>query len=454
MSRWFVATGTVLGRALRHLVVGPGQALVLAALIWLGWPWSGVAILTLVALAIGGVVLWRTWTESPSPFARACLGRVARRRIRSTWSDACTACGLARPANGDELPAIRAVSGAWPHVALRVRPLLGQTEADFVDAAEVLRTAMDASRLRIEPAGTRELNLTFTVGDPLALPHDAAVPDVSGNDRVYVGCREDGTPWHLVLGPHTLVAGCSGAGKGSVFWSFAFGLARQVHEGVVRLHGIDLKGGMEVLMGEPLFSSTATDATSAVALLEHLVDRMNERTKSYAGRVRSHEASIEEPLEVVMIDELAALTAYCSDRDLQRRADVAINLLCSQGRAPGFVVFACLQDPRKEVIPSRGLFTQTIGLRLKDRSETSMVLGDVAVETGALCHRIPRTLPGVGYVAAEDLHHPVRVRAGYASDDLIRDVAERFATPSILNVPPLRASLDGRRSARLREIAP
>ena len=82
---------------------------------------------------------------------------------------------------------------------------------------------------------------------------------------------------------------------------------------------------------------------------------------------------------MVMIDELAALTAYCPERDLQRRAEMAINLLCSQGRAPGFMVFACLQDPRKEVIPSRGLFTQMVGLRLKDLSETSMVLGEVAV---------------------------------------------------------------------------
>ena len=97
-----------------------------------------------------------------------------------------------------------------------------------------------------------------------------------------------------------------------------------------------------------------------------------------------------------MIDELAALTAYCPERDLQRRAEMAINLLCSQGRAPGFTVFACLQDPRKEVIPSRGLFTQMVGLRLKDMPETGMVLGDAAVASGAHCHRITRSHAGDG----------------------------------------------------------
>ena len=179
-------------------------------------------------------------------------------------------------------------------------------------------------------------------------------------------------------------------------------------------------------MGEQLFATTATTAETAVDQLERLVSLMQQRTSQYAGRVRSHEPTVDEPLHVVMIDELAALTAYCPDRNLQRRAEMALNLLCSQGRAPGFMVFACLQDPRKEVIPSRGLFTQMVGLRLKDVSETTMVLGEIAVTSGAHCHRITRDAPGTGYVLPEDGSHPIRVRAGFASDAAIRDVAARF----------------------------
>jgi S-DNA-T family DNA segregation ATPase FtsK/SpoIIIE len=260
------------------------------------------------------------------------------------------------------------------------------------------------------------------------------------------GC-EDGSEWWLPVGPHTLVAGCSGAGKGSVFWSFLFGLAPAVKAGLVRVHGVDLKGGMEILMGERLFTMRATTPAQAVQLLETLVVDMQERTHRYAGHIRSHLATVAEPLEVVMIDELAALTAYCPERDLQRRGELAINLLCSQGRAPGFVVFACLQDPRKEVIPARGLFTQMIGLRLKDLSETAMVLGEAAVTSGAHCHRITRHTPGMGYVVPEDGGYPIRVRAGYASDHALRTVAARFATPvqQPLIVPP--AVEDERRRA-------
>jgi S-DNA-T family DNA segregation ATPase FtsK/SpoIIIE len=143
-----------------------------------------------------------------------------------------------------------------------------------------------------------------------------------------------------------------------------------------------------------------------------------------------------------MVDELAALTAYCPERDLQRRGELAVNLLCSQGRAPGFMVFACPQDPRKEVIPARGLFTQMVGLRLKDVTETAMVLGDQAVTSGAHCHRISRHTPGVGYVLPEHGGPPIRVRAGYATDELIRQVAARFPAPDRQESQPVPVPAD------------
>ncbi len=330
-------------------------------------------------------------------------------------------------------PRLRAT---WPRVELVTRPAMGQTVEDFQRAGEAIRTAVEASQIRVEPSGVASVSLLFTFGDELTIPFEARVPAVVGSrlDRVLMGRRSDGCAWLMPIGPHTLVAGSSGSGKGSLFWSFAFGLAPAVREGRVQLHGVDLKGGMEILMGEGLFTTRATSAAEAVALLELLVGWMRERTLRYAGRLRSHTPSVEEPLHVVMVDELAALTAYSGERELQRRAEAALNLLCSQGRAPGFMVFACLQDPRKEVIPSRGLFTQMVGLRLKDLSETTMVLGELAVQTGAHCHRITRDVPGTGYVVPEEGGQPIRVRAGFASDDAIRDVAEQYATPTRLSL--------------------
>jgi S-DNA-T family DNA segregation ATPase FtsK/SpoIIIE len=432
----------------------PGSVVVAAAAGWLLLPFTPLWLLAALLVAVVGL---RAWARlAPVDFHRIVAGPMARRyrcrRMRRRWPELAVACGLGiQPAprrgphpvrDNDVLPApavpkLVRVTTEGPRVRLRIRPLVGQTFDDIEKVAERLRTAVGATRVRTDPLGPNEAVLTLTMGDALAapftvpLPSNASRPSNPGPlmDGVRMGRVEDGSTWMLPLGPHTLVAGCSGSGKGSVFWSFAFALAPAVRAGLVRLHGVDLKGGMEILMGAGLFTKRATNAAEAVVLLEALVTDMRERTRAYAGRVRSHTATLDEPLHVVMIDELAALTAYCPERDLQRRAEMAINLLCSQGRAPGFVVFACLQDPRKEVIPSRGLFTQMVGLRLKDVSETAMVLGEAAVTSGALCHRITPATPGMGYVVPEDGGFPIRVRTGYVSDHAVQSVAAEFATP-------------------------
>lgn len=423
----------------------PGPAVVLVAVAWLGSPLLDGRVMLLVGLSAAGVgVATFAARDQVRRAARSSAAWWKLRWIRRHWRELTIACGLTfeRPRARDagslatvESPTLRSARARWPRVALTVRPLLGQTLADYEDAGERLRMAVGATQLRVEPSGSNEITLTFTVGDGLTRSFAFKPAPLRDNLReVRIGQLDDGTDWYLPIGPHTLVAGCSGSGKGSLFWSFAFGLGPAVRDGRVQLHGIDLKGGMEVLMGKEIFTSHATSAAEAVVVLERLVDSMRERTRRYAGRVRSHAASLTEPLHVVMIDELAALTAYCPERELQRRAEMAINLLCSQGRAPGFVVFACLQDPRKEVIPSRGLFTQMIGLRLKDYSETAMVLGDQALTGGALCHRISRATPGMGYVVPEDGGAPVRVRAGFVSDDVIRELSSAFAAPTHLPV--------------------
>jgi len=404
----------------------PGHICILAAISW----WLGELVLLSAGAALLVIVVGRIWAvrrpASFSRFAGPFRGTAWRWRTRASWMEICVSCRLVR----GEGPKLVKLSVRWPHARLVVRPEVGQTISTFEDVADAIRAGCGASRIRIEPAGPRDLELTFTIGDELRQAFPATVATSARVTKVLMGRTEQGDAWELPLGPHTLVAGCSGSGKGSVFWSLAFGLAPAVRDGVVQLHGIDLKGGMEVLMGEQLFTTTATDAAHAVVSLERLVREMTLRSRLYAGRIRSHEPSVDLPLHVVMIDELAALTAYCPERDLQRRAEVALSLLCSQGRAPGFMVFACLQDPRKEVIPARGLFTQMVGLRLKDMSETAMVLGEVAVESGAHCHRITRDVPGTAYVLPEDGTHPIRVRAGYASDEAIRAVADEYAAPA------------------------
>jgi len=129
---------------------------------------------------------------------------------------------------------------------------------------------------------------------------------------------------------------------------------------------------------------------------------------------------------VVLIDELACLTAYVTDREAKKRIDVALGMLLSQGRAVGISVVAALQDARKEVLPDRGLFPTRIGLALNEPEETDLVLGSTARKNGARCDEISEDTPGVAFVAVEDAREPVRVRFAYVDDAEITRMAAEY----------------------------
>jgi S-DNA-T family DNA segregation ATPase FtsK/SpoIIIE len=150
---------------------------------------------------------------------------------------------------------------------------------------------------------------------------------------------------------------------------------------------------------------------------------MQARAGRLRGRTRLHEPTAAEPLIVVVVDELASLTAY-AERDERRRISAALSLLLSQGRAVGVVVVAALQDPRKEVLPFRDLFPTRIALALAEAEQTDLVLGRGARLRGADCSRIPLSTPGVAWVWCDGEPEPVRVRAGWVSDD---DIAAMVA---------------------------
>jgi DNA segregation ATPase FtsK/SpoIIIE, S-DNA-T family len=127
---------------------------------------------------------------------------------------------------------------------------------------------------------------------------------------------------------------------------------------------------------------------------------------------------------VVVVDELASLTAY-AERDDRRRINAALPLLISKGRAVGVVVVAALQDPRKEVVQFRDLFPTRIALAMVEPEQTDLVLGRGARQRGADCSRIPLTTPGIGWVWCDGDNEPTRIRAGWVTDD---DIAAMAAT--------------------------
>ena len=246
-----------------------------------------------------------------------------------------------------------------------------------------------------------------------------------------VGRREDGSPWLVRLhGTHLLIAGATGAGKGSVIWSLIRAMLGLLQAGLVRILAADPKV-MELAYGRAIFDTCGQYAAAPeaiVAMLEAAVTDMQARAAKLAGKQRDHTTTLEFPFVVVLVDEVAFLTAYQPDRGLRERVKAALATLTTQGRAVGYCVVAALQDPRKEVMSIRNLFPDRIAMRLDEPEQVDMVLGDGARDRGATSDLIsadPSTGAGVAFVRLEADPDPVRVRAAWVSDEEIRAMADQ-----------------------------
>jgi S-DNA-T family DNA segregation ATPase FtsK/SpoIIIE len=417
--------------------------LVVAGLGWLTYAagWQPLVLVAGWAAVALGCWAWFGWPSFLRLVARPARARWRYLTVyRRNWQPVMVMSGLAFYRNAREyLPAIVRVEVTKTTDRVLVKMLSGQPPSIWHDHVENLAHGFGASTCRIRtakrPAGRwwgrgrarqdwpghiwLELVRDDALSKPVpvtTLPADQRV-DLS---RLPVGRREDSSPWLVrLLGTHLLVAGATGAGKGSVLWSLVRAMLPAIRAGLVQVWGIDPKR-MELAFGRGIFNRYSDDPSGGmVDLLEAAVDEMSKRAARFGGVTRTFIPTVADPFIVVMVDELAFLTAYCPDRDLKRRALAALSTLTSQGRSVGICVVGALQDPRKDVINIRNLFPTRIALRLDESEQVDMVLGDGAYERGALADRIsplPEVGAGVGYIRLEDFPDPVRVRAGWVSD--------------------------------------
>ncbi len=155
-----------------------------------------------------------------------------------------------------------------------------------------------------------------------------------------VGRREDGLPWLVKLhGTHVLIAGATGAGKASLLWGLVRAMFPLMQTGLVRVLAADPKL-MELAYGRVIFDSYgayAADPAAIAAMLDQAVADMQDRAGRFAGRQRDHTPTMEDPFTVVLVDEVAFLTAYQPDRNLKDRIMAALATLTTQGRAVGLL---------------------------------------------------------------------------------------------------------------------
>ena len=425
---WFIVRHPLLDVAAGVLVLAWYQA---------GWP--GVIAAVTSALGALGIlrIVWPGWFTRLVSAPVRCRWRwwwCYRRR----WRAVMTIAGLAPTYRGQvTLPALGKVRAGQCADLVTVRLVSGQSPTLFADRAEELAHGFGAHSCRVRTARPGMVVLEFVRRDALAAVIPAMpIPGVPNLKALPVGRCEDGSLFTIRLhGTHLLIAGATGAGKGSYLWGLVRALLLAMVAGIVRVHACDPKL-MELAFGRGLFEKFgkyAADPAAIADLLEADVAEMQARAARFAGRQREHTPTPEFPFVVVLVDEVAFLTAYQSDRKLRERILAALATLTTQGRAVGYCVVAALQDPRKEVLNIRNLFPDKIALRLDELTQVDLVLGDGAHDRGARCEDIsadPATGAGVGFMRLEASPDPVRVRAAFVSDTDIQAMVTTGTRPA------------------------
>jgi S-DNA-T family DNA segregation ATPase FtsK/SpoIIIE len=366
------------------------------------------------------------------------------------WHQVMTRCGLAVEVDQDRhVPELRKVASTryWDRLELRMQ--VGQEMSDFEQAAGRVRHAFGAERVTVREIVPGGVGVDLMRRDPLREGVPAALMPAATADIDYsalpVGLTEHLVPWMVsVVGGHTAVSGSPGAGKAGLIWNCLRCLAPAIADGSVRLVMIDPKA-MELKRGRALAAAEdyAVKDTEVRDLLKRLTEEMADRTEAL-GIVgeNDHTPTPEFPLVLILIDEFAPLLAYWS-RGIRDKIHESMGLLLSQGRSAGFIVLGCIQEPTKDVFTFRDLFGRKIGLRLPTESHTDAALVEKAVDRGAECHRIPESLPGVGFQLLEGASVTVRGRLGYVGKDDIAELvayvahlreAARFADRRVENV--------------------
>jgi len=441
-----------LGHWLGLLVVLGFDLLLLYCLAWvLVTAHSAAGALNCVAwLVVVNVFL--PWHAGPLIFEK---------RIKNKWRSVCKHIGMlsshtyldkkGNEVKGTRYPSLAWVQGRKGAWQAQVKPLHGQSFKEFEPHLEAFKLAFGVASLRFELVGHSKIMLYASMDEPIepatqAVPAEGEFADHQGARSLLVSCPIatgfDGAVYRLpVLDSHILIAGSTGAGKGSYIWSLVIGLAPAKAAGLVKFWGLDPKR-VELAIAPKWWDHYACRAKEMIELLEEAVEDMYRRADNLAGIARKFTPSTEMPVNVIIVDEVAYLSSLMGNskegKALRERGDMALQVLLSQGRSAGYVVVGALQDPRKETLGYRDLFTVRVALRLPGEM-TDLVLGRGAKEAGAACETIPigPMGAGVGYVLADGQAVPYRIRAYWWDDATIREYADlvEYAKAGLFQVP-------------------
>lgn len=339
---------------------------------------------------------------------------------------------------------------------------LNNHRRNLVEALEEdVRSAFDAQS--IEPYSSEEYDrVNFLVH--MAMPEDILVERKFGVEffeehpalspySLPLAVMENGKPWCLDL-HHTLIYGMTGAGKGGPIQGAIRQLAPFVHEGRVKLYGIDPKGpelGAYAKKGVRMFErisiglaeenirqhvTTINQIAAIVATRGNTIDP--DFREGHEDLGRDFPATKKTPWIVLFIDEYLTLVKGLKKLGKEGAAPLAtLDQILATGRSFGVYVILATQVATKEVFGDvRDNVPNAIVLKHKASEYwTKEFLGEDAIDLGF----DPKTkigpsnkangykTAGIGYVSTAS--GVVRVRFGYLSDKDIIALAREFMEP-------------------------
>jgi len=428
-------------RAARWLTRHPGATLTPAAVgasvIQLGTATTGMIV------GSGATALVGWYRAHPGSFDNlaAPVLRAWKRRwisyVGPRWSGTMADCGLTREhrKTGEQLVPrlLRVRSYSTTTDTVHLRMVRGQSIEDYEARLSALRDAFRAERVGVERVRPRVLALIVQRGESftevIPAPEIPSGPDAVDLTSMYIGDDEFGADLRIALqGQHIFCAGASRAGKNSLGWGLLRTLAPMVRAGLVRLWVVDPKQ-MEFAKLAGVAHRYAADQDDCLDLLTDYVTDMQTRQALLRDKGRRKAAvTTETPLDLLILDEMAALTAFS---DHVREVRKLISLIGSQGLASGNVMVGFVQDPTKDTVPVRDYFTTRLCLRVTVAAQVDMVLGEDARKRGALADEIPNVpgTAGIGYIIRPHTRAPLRFRLAYVDDAEVDELITALRTP-------------------------
>lgn len=349
-------------------------------------------------------------------FHRRRRARVRVERTIEAWPNIAENIGL----SGARIGSVAVDAWGW---TARVILRKGATAAQAIDKLPAIESGFGIrpGSARALPDETRADRFILRVieTDPHENPIPWAGPEVNSIAKPFeLGLFEDGRPVRiLLLRRNILIGGIVGSGKSGIV-NVILAILAMCRDVVV--WGVDLKGGMELGPWAACLGRLATTPAQATELFADAVAELDRRADALAAKgLRLWEPTPRDPALLIVVDEYAEMP-----EEAQEYADS----LARRGRAVAVNLLAATQRPTQSAMGGKSVRSQMdvrICLRVRERRDVDLILGQGAFNTGWHAHAITR--PGVFLISSPEHGVPERARAYLLDDARITRHAARYA---------------------------